>query len=1533
VTRRRFWSTVAVVVLAVLVVSATALWLALPRLARWAVVRQVEAQTGRRPTMAQFDLDLRHGRLHIAGFRLEDRIPGPPLVEFDRLDVRFHPTRLLRGHLEIADVALAGPRVHIVRIGQGELNISDLLARPASRSESPPFTLDRLAVNGGAILFEDRTLTPTRIWRAEALTVEADTLSSASPEPRGRLRITATVAGAPFSLDASGIALRPLQAKARVSLRDADATLANLYLPADTMVVLERAVAGAVVDATLDAQGGVGLDGQARIADVVARRRGVDASLFTVPALTVTFKSGRSPEGRLVDRVEVNGQATVFDPRPGKSNRFEIQRLRVVADGLDATGRSSARLTASAGLPGGGALDVQGTARANPAAAEIRTRISKVDLAFWAPYVSLPVDFTGMAETDLTFDTTPAGPRVRGRALVKAVTVSAGIRRLAAADQLELSGLDAQWPKAKVERVTLSRPRARIGRDRDGRLTIAELVESMKKPADQRPAEPIEKPSPLPPDFALEVGEVSVEDGRLRLDDATVEPAAVFRLAPIRLTARTLTWPSRGPATVTLSAGTPGGGTIETEGTVALDPVRFDLRTRLVDVAVAPYRPYAPLAARVDGHVEGDLTARGTVGGGKTELSAKGSLALADLAFIDGDRPILTVGRLDLTGLDYTWPAAASIDRVHMRKSWALLERRPDGSMPITGILTPLRRAPPADAPPAPPSSAAPSPSGPPAAPSPSSPPASASPEIRMTAREVLFEDGAATVVDAAVSPTARLEVNGVRLNVRDFAWPARAPVPVQLEAPTPGAGRITARGTLDLITQSLQMQITPAGVDLGPAQPYLPVRGRLTGQASGDLALQATLSPWSLTARGTAAIADMALGEAGKPLMTAARLQATGIDYAWPATVTVDRLDLQKPWAQIEQAADGSFPLRALLEPPAPPPGAPARPDAPAPSGGAAPLDLRVRRAGVDGGVFEIIDSTVRPTARAQIHDARLTIRNFTWPAREPSRLRLRATTGTGGTVDARGDLRLDTRAIDLQLAIKQLDVAIAQAFVPGRASLAGKLDADLRVKGTLAPLSVAATGRVAVDDPILGDGQRMLGYVKRVDMDGIDADWPRRVAIQRMALEQPWALVERDVDGGFPLIDLLTPNTPTSVAPAPAPVPRREAPSPGPPPPGEGALPVVTLGEVTVSEGFVRFVDRTTRPAFAEEASRIALDGRGLTTARTGAGRLTMAGRLTGGAPFELKGTVGGLGGPLNLDLEGKLTDFPLPRVNPYANKLIGWIARRGAFGSTVRYRVVDDVLTASNEIVLGQPDFAPSKSGDEVRDRVGVPLGTLIALLKNARGEVRLSVPVTGNVATRQFDFTDAFWDAVRKTAVGVMALPVSWVGKIFYSADARVETIQIWPVYFEAGTTRFAPGFDRHADRLGGFLRDAPGVNLAMKSVLTVDDIAALKRDAVLRRIEAAGRETPGGPAAAAARLYTERHPGETAPGDVDAIVSDLVKDEPSPDAAAKALSAQRMDVTRTQLQKARVAPQRLHVTEGLVPVEGSGLGRVEFEIAP
>ncbi len=47
---------------------------------------------------------------------------------------------------------------------------------------------------------------------------------------------------------------------------------------------------------------------------------------------------------------------------------------------------------------------MQGTARATPLGSTLRARVSRVDLAFWAPYLDLPLQFNGMIETDLTVD-------------------------------------------------------------------------------------------------------------------------------------------------------------------------------------------------------------------------------------------------------------------------------------------------------------------------------------------------------------------------------------------------------------------------------------------------------------------------------------------------------------------------------------------------------------------------------------------------------------------------------------------------------------------------------------------------------------------------------------------------------------------------------------------------------------------------------------------------------------------------------------------------------------------------------------------------------------------------------------------------------------------------------------------------------------------------------------------------------------------------------------------------------------------------
>src|SRR4029453_17334335 len=94
----------------------------------------------------------------------------------------------------------------------------------------------------------------------------------------------------------------------------------------------------------------------------------------------------------------------------------------------------------------------------------------------------------------------------------------------------------------------------------------------------------------------------------------------------------------------------------------------------------------------------------------------------------------------------------------------------------------------------------------------------------------------------------------------------------------------------------------------------------------------------------------------------------------------------------------------------------------------------------------------------------------------------------------------------------------------------------------------------------------------------------------------------------------------------------------------------------------------------------------------------------------------------------------------------------------------------------------------------------------LLKDRRGDIVVSFPVGGRLNDPRFDFRDALWSAMRTVAVNAITLPVSWIGRVHFTSDSRIERIQVDPVTFEPGTATLTPEGDGQVARLPAF-RDA------------------------------------------------------------------------------------------------------------------------------
>ena len=330
----------------------------------------------------------------------------------------------------------------------------------------------------------------------------------------------------------------------------------------------------------------------------------------------------------------------------------------------------------------------------------------------------------------------------------------------------------------------------------------------------------------------------------------------------------------------------------------------------------------------------------------------------------------------------------------------------------------------------------------------------------------------------------------------------------------------------------------------------------------------------------------------------------------------------------------------------------------------------------------------------------------------------------------------------------------------------------------------------------------------------------------------------------------------------------------------------------------------------------------------------RATLALQAVVGATgaLDLKGEIAPTADPFYLDVQGELREMPLPRSNPYFRQVFDWFLKRGAITNTLHYRIVGDQLTAENDVRiqrLGVEKDATPVASDK---KIGLPLGLIVAMITDRRGDIAFSLPVSGNIKEPGFSVGSAIWAALKNVLTNVATAPFQAIGKLFGKGD-DVQEFKVDPLIFPAGSATLNAEGQQHLQRVADFLRESPNLHLELRPVVSADDLASLKAAEVTARIQRVQREQKIGTFEAAARaLFSGTFPGQPVPDGADAIVERLREHTPVPDSATVDLASRRLESARAALvQAGGVEADRLS-SGG--PVAGApGQGRVEFELSP
>jgi hypothetical protein len=333
--------------------------------------------------------------------------------------------------------------------------------------------------------------------------------------------------------------------------------------------------------------------------------------------------------------------------------------------------------------------------------------------------------------------------------------------------------------------------------------------------------------------------------------------------------------------------------------------------------------------------------------------------------------------------------------------------------------------------------------------------------------------------------------------------------------------------------------------------------------------------------------------------------------------------------------------------------------------------------------GSANVRDPRAQQGARYQVSTIRASISDVTWPVVTPGKLDVLTAIPGGGTLAVTGALMPPPAASQLRLKLTDVDLVPWNRFLPIAARLSGRGEADLRVDAPLtAGVPTRVNGSIAVNRLGIRDAQQELIGAQRVEATGLEVQWPTRLGVKRLVVTGPRAIVERDKQGGFPLMALAArpPSAPTPAAVTSTSKPANDTSR------SQTSPPRIDVDEIAVRNGVLSWRDETVTPRAALDISQIdvAVTGGGWPLRPVG---VKLAARPPGGGEIRVVGRVGV--DPYKVDLHVSAHDAELAHYQPYVPTRAQFSGRANLDLAVVLPDAAEPKATVRGNAALSQVD----------------------------------------------------------------------------------------------------------------------------------------------------------------------------------------------------------------------------------------------------
>ena len=665
-----------------------------------------------------------------------------------------------------------------------------------------------------------------------------------------------------------------------------------------------------------------------------------------------------------------------------------------------------------------------------------------------------------------------------------------------------------------------------------------------------------------------------------------------------------------------------------------------------------------------------------------------------------------------------------------------------------------------------------------------------------------------------------------------------------------------------------------PVNIDSGKLDAHLSVRFAQTSRnvPSIDVTGKLALRDVRLSAREEAALAGFARVDVElaslDPFAGLVHLKSIGVTQAsanrdrWivPATEAKDiRIDVGKKSVRIESLStrDGALQLTrrpdgSIEVPMRPVPGAATPADSPA------SWIATLGQLSLHGYKLALADESVKPAVTHRMAIAELQAADLTTEESGKSTVSAKLEVGKSGSVDLESTFSTEPLSVNARIDARRIDLVAFRPYVEQFATVALK-SANASAKGTLKVTGKGNAMRVAYSGSANVAKVATVDTVSREDLvnwdsvsfAGMDFRWaqsdPLHLAVSEIAVEKAYARVVVTPEGKINLQQLKAATADGAGTAAPT----AQAPKPRD----------IRIDRITFADSRLNFTDLFIKPNYTADVGGLHGSVANLSSDPSSRGVVDLRGSYDQASPVAIAGTINPLSGDLFLDIAANARDIALPRLTAYSERYAGYGITQGKLTLDVHYHVENGKLEGRNNIVLDQLVF-----GEKVEspDATTLPVLFAVNLLKDSKGMIDVTLPISGSLENPQFALGDLIMQVVAGLFKKAVTSPFSLLaGAGGSGSEGAASGDDLAFVSFEPGREDIGPDSEKRLETVAKALLNRPAIRIELTPhVDEVKDLQALKQAALMRRLKdakrsalaAAGKAVPTGDIALEAGEY-------------------------------------------------------------------------------